>query len=672
MSKRALGRHDKAGDLKNVALSRFDYWTIAGVALAAAIPRLLLLFALPPLLHLDSDSYFEIAQRLWRGNGFGNLSRRTPLYPMFLSIAGKWESLGFFPVVVLQHFIGICCTVLLFLIARRLFGPDHRLASAVVSMLSALAFFPVIVEHTILAESLFTFLLLSSALAVLAWQSKGTSRHAAIAGVLLSFAALTKPVAIGIFPLWVGLLFLLGDRQKAMLFGKWAGASLLLLLLPLLVRNTFVMGRLALTESLGRNLISVADRFVDFEHGRFLKVKAVYKEFMVDKRGPDAVIAYAAMPRLRAVTGMNDVAIDRALASVGWEAIRQHPFAFVYSRLCRLPVFWRDPNDNVWQLLHLETYFPLVSFIGKQNPEMVARSLSIQQLQTARFDLARWCFKVFGYSMFSGWWVLLPLLGILSTVWCGNRIGAVLLASMILYLWASTIFLQPPNARYRIPTFSLEILFAIAGILYLSETFAKRIGKNLPIYWNLKLKPLFPLFVVIIGFASLCTRTVAASHEHPLFTLQDWQRKQTMNSPLQIALDTSHLVQEISFAGRKRPVVYWAGSSRGELGRISARISVTGGERYRISTAYSCSVRACADGLLRITYFDSKLLPLPKSTEISLPLSQDRDDNDLFWDQLVKSFNTPTKAVSAELELTLRGGGGSLVIPFLTIEKAFD
>src|ERR1700688_4202514 len=111
-------------------IDRKDWLAIVLIVVLAAIPRLLMAVSLPPLLHLDSDSYFEIAQRLWGGHGLGDLSRRTPLYPLVISIAGHSSRLGLFPVVLLQHLLGVADAVLLYVIARRLFSPRYHIVAA--------------------------------------------------------------------------------------------------------------------------------------------------------------------------------------------------------------------------------------------------------------------------------------------------------------------------------------------------------------------------------------------------------------------------------------------------------------------------------------------------------------------------------------------------------------
>src|ERR1019366_9505466 len=113
---------------------------------------------------------------------------------------------------------------------------------------------------------------------------------------------ITRPLGAGIFFVAVAALFPLVGARRAMRFALAGGMAFAVVLAPLLLRNYRAMGRFALSESMGRNLITVADSFVDYQHGVDLPIKSIYKEFLKDKRGPDAVVIYSAMPRLRQAT----------------------------------------------------------------------------------------------------------------------------------------------------------------------------------------------------------------------------------------------------------------------------------------------------------------------------------------------------------------------------------
>jgi len=93
----------------HVRLGRDDELTIG---LIAALAALLLTIFLPPLLHPDSDSYFESTQRLCSQGQLNDLSRHTPLYPLLLSLAGHSKAAGLLPLVLVQHLMAIGSAIL--------------------------------------------------------------------------------------------------------------------------------------------------------------------------------------------------------------------------------------------------------------------------------------------------------------------------------------------------------------------------------------------------------------------------------------------------------------------------------------------------------------------------------------------------------------------------------
>lgn len=56
-------------------------------------------------------------------------------------------------------------------------------------------------------------------------------------------------------------------------------------------------------------------------------------------------------------------------------------------------------------------------------------------------------------------------------------------------------------------------------------------------------------------------------------------------------------------------------------------------------------------------------------SQVSRPLSQERIDNDLFWDQLELRIAVPDGARRLRGELSLRGGTGNLVIPWIAVRR---
>jgi len=645
------------------SLDRADWLSIAAIAALAVIARVIFVLALPPLLHLDSDSYFEITERLWRGEGFGDLSRRTPLYPLFLWLAGRFQAAGLLPVVVIQHLLGAATAVLLYLLARRLLPVRMRPVAMVSGLVLAVIPYAILIEHSILSESLFTFLLAAAAYSLLAWWEEDRARFAVACGALLGLAALTRPIGVGVLPLWAAMLFVIGgkkDWKRAFGFLLRAGLAWAILLLPLLIRNYAVMGSFALDRSLGRNLISVADRWISYgvvnESGAHPEVKAVYGKYLQQKRGPDAVVVYAAMPELRRATGWTDAEIDRALAEIAWEGIRAHPREYVATRLYRLRLLFRDPGPSSWYALQAETYLPFLARTGRINPELVSRSVAWPGLGSARFELAARAYEALSINAISldmtrGVRFLFPLLGFAGIVFIEKRKAAWLLAGLLAYLWLGTIFLQPPNARYRIPGIPWEALFAVAGCWFavraaawlfrkLSHRPAKEISDAAVL--GLALGTL----VVILG-----SRIWAVGGSQPILRTDDF-------SP--------QLLRALPVAGRPLTVLYWEGSAMDRAETASAEAAVEGGGTYDAKVFYSCEEAACAGGRLELSALDSAGRTLAQASQA---LSQERIDNDLFWDQMELRITAPSSARRLRVELPLQAGTGNVVIPWIEVRR---
>ncbi len=187
---------------------RADWLAIAGIALAAALARLAFSLWLPPLIHLDSDSYFEIAQRLSATNEFGDLTRRPPLYPLILWLTGLAPQIGLWGAIIGQHLAGTLTAVLFYLLPRRMFFPRFRGAAILSGLLCALVPAPIILGHSILSEPLYTLLIALAGWTALGWLRQGRLTSAVWCGALLALAAMTRPIAMGLFPLWAVLLFL--------------------------------------------------------------------------------------------------------------------------------------------------------------------------------------------------------------------------------------------------------------------------------------------------------------------------------------------------------------------------------------------------------------------------------------------------------------------------------
>jgi hypothetical protein len=173
--------------------------------------------------------------------------------------------------------------------------------------------------------------------------------------------------------------------------------------------------------------------------------------------------------------------------------------------------------------------------------------------------------------------------------------------------------------------------------------------------------------LVIVGIVA--ARAVLAAGVQPVFSVSDFQASAdgggapgARNNPPEL--------RELPIAGKKLSVLYWKNIAGGADGTVSAEVPITGVLAYRMRLAYSCGSRDCAGATLKIEYldFDGSVLD-DAAGVIAQPLAQDRIDNDLFWDQLDRRLEAPRSARAARVQFSVTGGGGSLVVPYLTLES---
>lgn len=230
---------------------------LTAILVGALVVRLVVL-AMTPGLGIriaDEHHYHVLATSLVEGRGFessfGPTSLRPPLYPGF--VAAGWTISGSRSLQViraLQALVGLATAGLVYALARRLYDERAALAAAAVT-----AFYPaLLLSHSLLlTETLFTFLLTSACLAIVAVLQQPRAWTAAAAGGLLGLAALTRSI-VWPFPLVLAPFVMMFGR--GLLRQRMAAVALLLaahavVLAPWAVRNTRLQGMPVVVDTMG-------------------------------------------------------------------------------------------------------------------------------------------------------------------------------------------------------------------------------------------------------------------------------------------------------------------------------------------------------------------------------------------------------------------------------------
>ncbi len=155
---------------------------------------------------------------------------RAPLYGFFMSallmMSGGYEWIISFS----QYLLGIGTALLVYELGRKCFSKRVALTSGILTAVYPL--FPFF-ESQLLLTSLFTFLCLLSLTFLERSMFNARYRHAAMAGLIMGLASLTRPNILLFFPVAFLCLFLKG-RSKSIVFGLVFVATLL----PCFLANT--------------------------------------------------------------------------------------------------------------------------------------------------------------------------------------------------------------------------------------------------------------------------------------------------------------------------------------------------------------------------------------------------------------------------------------------------
>jgi len=241
--------------------ARFPGAAGAGIFVLAAALRQLHLFATRdswavryPM--VDARAYHAKAVAILEGDWLGSqVFYQDPLYPYFL--AGLYALFGTDSpwVLVLQALLDAGTAVLVYAIARRVFGPGTGvLAGVLAAFYKPFLYFDAFVEKTA-----FSVFLITAALALLLRADARGSRRGGwlAAGAVLGLASLTRGQYLAIAP--VALVWILGARERSVReragSAAWLALGIALAILPVTARNYMVGGDLVLTQSgLGANL----------------------------------------------------------------------------------------------------------------------------------------------------------------------------------------------------------------------------------------------------------------------------------------------------------------------------------------------------------------------------------------------------------------------------------
>ncbi len=322
-----------AGRLRALIL---DNKLFALVLAAGAVLRLIAVLGYPGALWFAGDSYVYLGAALRLRP---DLSKSTG-YSLMLKVLEPFHSLTL--VTIVQHLMGLAIGVLLYVLLRRARVP--KLVSALATVPVLLNGFQIELEHMIMADTLFMFLLVVAA-TILLWRPRPSWPAVLIAGLLTGYAVtvwsggLVLPVVFVVFVIWRRM----GWRPLAAIV---AGSALPIVAYAAWFHSS--SGTFALTRSEGFYLYGRVSSFADCSkinppaNERFLCLSAP-----VTKRLPPGTLVWHVPQVMDKVPGGPvSVAGNKMLRDFAIRAIEAQPvsYAHVIVNGVVLSVDWKRYN----------------------------------------------------------------------------------------------------------------------------------------------------------------------------------------------------------------------------------------------------------------------------------------------------------------------------------------
>jgi len=327
------------------------YWTVFFLALGVRLAHFWFMRENDPLFDVllrggDNHGYhrwaLEIAQTFWLG--WDRLPfRQGPLYPYFLGMAFLRFGSSYATAVLVQHVLGACTCVVLFSLARRVFGYVEAWIAALFAV-----FCPIFLlyEGEILAETLIVFVNVA-ALRLLLWahdrqaaakvepstaerffaRNEDTTRQKAprtwwrflVAGFVLGLCVLGRPNALLLVPVAAFWIFMASPTWRS----AWSTAAMVLLgtalaIVPVTAANYFGGGEFVLVSKNGSWNLYIGNAYD--ATGTYVRPHSMW-QVVLDKQAKEADINW----------------IPHLLAS-----IREHPWSLPRLLWTKTRLFWQS------------------------------------------------------------------------------------------------------------------------------------------------------------------------------------------------------------------------------------------------------------------------------------------------------------------------------------------
>ncbi|MCC9599654.1 glycosyltransferase family 39 protein [Stieleria sp. JC731] len=458
----------------------------------------------PSPLIWDAKYYWELGQSVAGGDLLltgHEVAYRTPGYPWMLGVINAISAEPLWMLACVQGILWVATVGITAELARLISG-DRRTALLVMvvstGMVSSVTY-----TTTVLSETLFTFLVMLHLYTVARFVRQPSPPTGGLVGFTLAMAMLTRPVAM---LLWIAdVIFLLArffwrhrsgsqdssshdagnredvthskswpspDRRQAIVGCAIAALVTVVCVMPWLLRNQAIFGKLMMTEFVGRNIWIVTFQdgsgaeleFPSTDAGSALR-HALGEERWDDLQSDQRWRETWTVSKSLTAAEIDDAQGDRLMKDVAFDAIKQSPSPFAKKTVRRIFNFWRT------RATELPESFVEVAASSKLSPEEISQTQysgqSIWGVRVALIDTAL-RYRLSNSLLANTFLMLLTGLATMLMLYSpATRASGLWLLLVLAYFTFVTAVLEIPGYRYRMIVEPVALaVIAIAATSY--------------------------------------------------------------------------------------------------------------------------------------------------------------------------------------------------------------
>ena len=323
------------------------WWALAGLLAFSALVRAALFLSYPPSVHLDTGTYFSLAQQIASLDLTEYDGGRTPTYPLLIALAGLDQHGVYF----LQLLLGLTATALLFFTVLA-FKRSLTLA-VLVGLVPTVMLNQLFMEASLLSEHV-TGVLAVAALyvAVTILMRGGGLGRTILLGLLVAATVLARPGYVAFIPVYALVVWLQPDARIVRTAAYLAAACLPMV--AWMALNALTVGQFSLSARLGLGLMNHSGAFIEHANPRYTTIRDIYlrhraevvrsPEALSHRQGEQYVTIFYALDDLKKATGLSQNELARELQALSLDLFWRHPDLYARSVFKAWLSYWAAPN----------------------------------------------------------------------------------------------------------------------------------------------------------------------------------------------------------------------------------------------------------------------------------------------------------------------------------------